>query len=138
MPERLLVCGSRRWADVAPIDQEIRLKRAELEVVIEGEAAGADTIARQVAERYGVSVLPFPADWKTHGRQAGILRNLAMLREGRPSSVVAFTDHFENRRSGTRHMCRIAVQAGLPVTLVEHAFGTCFSRDLTQEDFGIV
>lgn len=135
MKTRLLICGSRTWTDRAAIDQQIRLTRDELEVVIEGEAPGADRLARDVAKAYGVPVLPFPADWKAHGRRAGILRNLAMLREGRPTEVIAFTDDFANPRSGTRHMCWIAVEAGVPVTLVEHAFGRCFSRDLTAEDF---
>jgi hypothetical protein len=137
MPERLLVTGSRLWTDERAINQQIRLTRHELEVVIEGEAPGADTLARQAAERYGVPVLRFPADWKTHGRAAGPIRNERMLREGRPTAVVAFTDDFQNPRSGTRHMCRIAVEAGVPVTLVEHAFDGCCSRDLTQEDFEV-
>lgn len=150
MSTRLLVCGSRSWTDRAAIDQQIRLTRDELEVVIEGEAPGADRLARAVAEAYGVPVLPFPADWKAHGRRAGILRNLAMLREGRPTEVIAFTDDFGlSPRSGTRHMCRIAVAASLPVTLFEHyslsledfiakrssGVGLCYPRDLTAEDF---
>lgn len=138
MNTRLLVCGSRSWTDRAAIDQQIRLTRDELEVVIEGEAPGADRLACDVAKAYGVPVRPFPADWKAHGRRAGVLRNLAMLREGRPTCVVAFTDDFANPHSGTRHMCRIAVEAGVPVTLVEHAFGRCFSRDLTADDFAEV
>ena len=137
MAERLLICGSRLWVDERAIEQQIRLTRHELEVVIEGEAPGADTIARRMAERYGVPVLPFPADWRAHGRAAGPIRNERMLREGRPTLVVAFTDHFQNPRSGTRHMCRIAAEAGLPVTLVEHAFDGCWSRDLAREDFEV-
>ena len=135
--DRLLICGSRCWTDRAAIDLEVRLTRGRLEVVIEGEAPGADRIARQVAESYGVPVQAFRADWKTHGRKAGALRNEQMLREGRPTHVVAFTDDFENPRSGTRHMCRIAVEAGLPVTLVEHAFGAGGSRNLTAADFEV-
>ena len=135
--QRLLITGSRRWADERAIDQQIRLTRDELEVVIEGEAPGADRLARAAAERWGVPVLPFPADWREHGRAAGPIRNERMLREGRPTCVVAFSDDFSNPRSGTRHMCRIAVEAGVPVTLVEHAFDGCWSRDLTREDFEV-
>jgi hypothetical protein len=146
--ERLLVCGSRSWCDVDPIDQQIRLSHAELEVVIEGEAAGADRIAREVAQKYAVPVLPFPAEWGVHaegwcrcrrpGRTcpaAGPRRNRRMLDEGHPTLVVAFTDDFENPRSGTRQMCRTAVEAGIPTTLVEHAFGLWFARDLEPVDF---
>ncbi len=134
---RLLVCGSRRWDDRVAIDQQIRLTRDELEVVIEGEAPGADRLVRQVAESHGVPVQPFEADWSTHGKRAGILRNLDMLREGRPTHVLAFTDDFQNPWSGTRHMCRVAVTAGVPVTLVEHGAGGLRSRELAPEDFGV-
>lgn len=149
MGERLLICGSRAWTDAKPIEQQVRLMRDELEVVIEAEATGADRIARMVAQANGVPVLPFPADWSVHaegwcrcrrpGRTcpaAGPRRNRRMLDEGRPTLVVAFTDDFENPRSGTRGMCRMAVRAGVPTTLVEHGVGGLFSsHDLAAEDF---
>lgn len=135
--ERLLICGSRSWTDEGSIDQQIRLTRKSIEVVIEGEASGVDRIARRVAERYGLPVLAFPADWKKYGRRAGPIRNAQMLAEGRPTCVVAFTDDFDNPRSGTRDMCAKAVRAGVPTTLVEHGLAGCWSRDLTPEDFAV-
>lgn len=98
---------------------------------------------------YGVPVWEFPAEWDVHadgwchcrrpGRYcpaAGPRRNRQMLDEARPTRVLAFTDSFADPRSGTRHMCRIAVAAGVPVTLVEHGpGGMCSSRDLGEGDF---
>jgi len=54
---RILMCGDRHWDDERTI-------RAVLEglgpdtVIIEGEAPGADTMARQVAEDFDMTVLP--------------------------------------------------------------------------------
>ena len=135
MPERLLVCGSRRWTDRVAIEKAIG---SGLEVVIEGEAPGADRLAREIAERRGIAVLPFLAHWRVHGKRAGVLRNRDMLREGRPTRVMAFTDDFGNPHSGTRHMCKIAVEAGIPTWLIRHAEGgpgVLLTRRLTAEDF---
>lgn len=138
MPERLLVCGSRRWTDRRAIEKGIASAGANLEVVIEGEAPGADRMAREAAEQRGIAVLPFLAHWEVHGKRAGILRNRDMLREGRPTRVLAFTDEFSNPRSGTRHMCKIAVEAGVPTFLIRHAEGgpgVLLMRCLMPEDF---
>jgi hypothetical protein len=115
--DRLLVTGSRDWTDAEAIEAELALARPA--VVIEGGARGADRLAAAAARRLGMVVAEFPADWERHGRQAGILRNLRLLREGRPDHVLAFHDNLDASR-GTAHMCRIALQAGLEVNLVGH------------------
>ena len=90
----------------------------------EAAVRGADCLAGAVARELGFAVLPFPADWTTHGRRAGPLRNTQMLREGRPRLVLAFTNDLRASR-GTRHMCAIAVAAGVPVRVL----GARTSRD---------
>ena len=52
----------------------------------------------------------YPADWRTHGRAAGPLRNARMIAEGKPDLVIAFKG---NR--GTQDCCRKAEAAGIPV-----------------------
>lgn len=113
---RVIVCGSRDWTDAAPIKRVLStllVGDPDL-VVIEGEARGADCIARDVARRLGVPVERFPADWSL-GRRAGPIRNQAMLDSG-VDLVVAF--HSDIRRSrGTADMVRRASAAGVPVRL---------------------
>lgn len=46
--------------------------------VIHGAAKGADWLAGEVAKAAGYPVFTFPADWNTHGKAAGPLRNQAM------------------------------------------------------------
>ena len=59
-------------------------------IIISGCARGADTLGIEWAEARGIEVGRFPADWDTHGRAAGPIRNQRMLDEGKPDLVVAF------------------------------------------------
>lgn len=98
--------------------------RPKSPVLIHGDQHGADRIAAGIAQRWhltdphdhpGVEVLAFPADW-SRGTVGGPERNLRMLRESRPTAVLAF--HIEpGLGSGTLHMVRIAHAAGLPVEI---------------------
>jgi len=114
---RLLICGSRDWNDKLIITQY--LERLQPSVVIEGEAPGADTLARQAAKALDIKVEAYPADWRLHGRSAGMVRNQQMLDEGKPDYVLAFHDHIELSR-GTKDMVNRAEEAGLPVAIWTH------------------
>ncbi len=90
---RILVTGSRKWADEDSLrhaldcvaEQAFAAGCAEV-VVVHGGAAGADNLADRWARQRGM-FLPIraerhPADWKTHKRRAGILRNRDMVKLG--------------------------------------------------------
>ncbi len=108
---RVLVCGSREWADYAVIEQRIKALPPG-SVIIEGEARGADKSARQIAEHLGLEVVPFPADWDRYGKEAGPIRNQQMLDEGKPDLVLAFP---VPDSVGTQDMIARAKKAGIPV-----------------------
>jgi hypothetical protein len=59
------------------------------DVLIVGDATGADAIAAEFAYGLGCEVMRFAADWELHGRGAGPLRNQRMIDEGKPE-VAAF------------------------------------------------
>jgi hypothetical protein len=80
--------------------------------VIEGEAPGADTMAREWAEDNGVLPEKFPADWDRYGRAAGPIRNKQMLVEGKPDLVLAFSYDLKTSR-GTRNMVTQALAANV-------------------------
>lgn len=107
---RVLVCGGRDFSDRAFLDRILAAVHAirPITTVIEGGAAGADSMSRRWAERRGIEVVTFPADWELYGKRAGPVRNLKMLREGRPDLVVAFPGG-----RGTAHMVRSAREAGV-------------------------
>lgn len=46
--------------------------------IVSGGASGIDAYAKDMAERYNLSFKEFPADWNTHGRAAGPIRNRQM------------------------------------------------------------
>ena len=117
---RLLVCGDRDWTDRKFLyDTLDRWHENEpIEVVIEGEARGADQMARDWATARGVVVEPYPADWEKHGKAAGPIRNQQML-DADPDFVLAFHDDIESSK-GTRNMVKIARKAGVPASVVTH------------------
>lgn len=114
---RLLVCGDRYWTDKTSILSEI--KRLSPSVVIEGEAPGADSIARECANELGIGVLSFPAEWELYGHAAGPIRNAQMLREGKPDMVLAFHDDLQKSK-GTLDMVRQAGRMRVKVVLWSH------------------
>jgi len=106
---RLLICGDRNWSDGNAIREVI--KSFNPTIIIEGEAKGADTLARLSANAMGIETLKFPADWQKYGRAAGPIRNSQMLKEGNPDVVVGF--HYKiDESKGTRDMLTRAKRAG--------------------------
>lgn len=113
MHHRVLICGGRTFRDAdrvwSVLDHYLR-EADDFECVIHGAAPGADTIAAEWADARGIRVLPYPADWNGLGNSAGHVRNAQMLREGKPSLVIAFPGG-----RGTANMVDRAKRAGLTV-----------------------
>lgn len=111
---RILVCGGRNYDDQERVyrilDAASRAVVDRTIAIIHGDAKGADHLADVWAKERQVSVLRFPADWESHGKRAGPIRNKQMLDEGKPHVVVAFPGG-----SGTKHMVGLARQYGIPV-----------------------
>jgi hypothetical protein len=110
---RVLVCGSRDWINKEAIRRELSFCGKD-PVIIEGEAAGADKLAREVAEEMGWEFESYPADWEHYGKAAGPIRNRRMLVEGKPDIVLAFSTHIKTSK-GTLNMIQQAEAAHLCV-----------------------
>lgn len=125
-----LVCGGRTYGvptdrtpeDLARTDEERTLLFIHLDALhhiepvtclVHGAAPGADSLAKEWADLRGISSFGFPADWATHGKAAGPMRNQRMLDEGKPNVVIAFPGG-----RGTADMTRRARAAGIPVVLI--------------------
>lgn len=117
--QRVLICGDRSWTNAEAVIKALsEVQQAEgVEVVIEGEATGADTLGKRAALQLGIPVEAYPADWRKHGRSAGPIRNAQMLKEGKPTLVLAFHPFIDNSK-GTKHMVEIALKAGVPVKII--------------------
>ena len=109
---RVLVCGGRDFMDRSWLFRELDALRSSRGVtaIISGCAPGADTLGIEWAEARGIEVARFAADWNTHGRAAGPIRNQQMLDEGKPELVVSFPGG-----RGTADMVRRARTAGIEV-----------------------
>ena len=89
------------------------------DVIIEGDARGADRMAGEIAKELKIPLEVYPADWNQYGKAAGPIRNTQMLKEGKPDKVLAFHDDIDSSK-GTAHMVKIALKAGIPVLIVKH------------------
>lgn len=115
---RVLVCGGRDFDDREFLREVLDALAREhvIDVVIHGDAVGADRMAGEWARLAGIRELAFPADWEKYRRAAGPIRNRQMLVEAAPDVVVAFPGG-----RGTANMIRQARAAGVPVH--EHGHG---------------
>jgi hypothetical protein len=111
---KVLVCGSRDWANAALI--RVALKHLKKEhgpvTVVHGDCkTGADAFAAQQALLLDLSRDRHVADWRRHGKAAGPIRNLAML-DTKPDLVLAFQ---RDGSRGTQHTIDEARKRGIPV-----------------------
>lgn len=116
-----LVTGDRNWSDAEMIRDALIAYHPDY--VIEGEARGADSLARDAARALHMCVIPYPAQWDRYGRSAGPRRNEQMLHRlesarahGFDCIVLAFHPDLSQSK-GTAHMYDIATTAGFAVRL---------------------
>lgn len=110
----VLVCGSRTWDE--PLTMKRRLHQLPFDAeIIHGGARGADMMAATFARSLGIPETCYPAQWREHGKKAGILRNLQML-DRHPDLVLAFWDGVS---SGTRHVIEEATRRDIDVEIIE-------------------
>jgi len=117
---RVLVCGGRTYEDrtrffsfmdrvLETIGGTGETPRRDV-VIIHGSARGADALADDYGRERGLRVIRYPADWNTHKKAAGPIRNRLMLTNGQPHVIIAFKGG-----NGTADMIRQGKRAGVPV-----------------------
>ena len=90
MPRRILVTGGRNCYDWLTVERAIFDRCKQGDCIVHGAASGIDSIASQIV-RYNPDFYdedPFPADWDTHGKAAGRIRNQQMLDSGISGALV--------------------------------------------------
>lgn len=114
---RIVVTGSRRWADVRAIGDALwdaYEKHGPFELRHGACSTGADHWAHvwavSIGAHLGCTELRFPANWE-RGPQAGPERNERMIKAG-ADLVLAFP---LPEGSGTQHTMRLAREAGIEV-----------------------
>lgn len=81
--------------------------------IISGGAKGADSLAKRYAEGTGVDYIEFPADWKKHGKKAGMIRNQQIVNAC--DMVLAFWD---GTSAGTKNTIELAKRQRKPTFIV--------------------
>ena len=119
VPEyRVIIAGSVSFQDYdllrAKCDAILSEKqRTHNVVVISGTARGADRLGERYAREKGYRLRQFPADWDTHGRSAGPIRNGEMAKNA--DALIAF---WNGHSSGTKNMIETAKRYDLPVRII--------------------
>ena len=114
---KVLVCGGRDYNDQSTVSDWLDTIHdgathmgSKIECIIEGGAQGADACGARWADDNSVRRITFPADWNSHGRKAGPMRNSEMITKGEPDLVLAFPGG-----AGTADMVRKAKAAGIAI-----------------------
>jgi hypothetical protein len=77
---KVIVAGSRDIANYFTVCSAIMNSGFIVSEIVSGGARGVDRLGERYAKEFNRTVKQFPANWKEHGRQAGILRNLEMAK----------------------------------------------------------
>lgn len=119
---KILICGDRNWSDKEAIRRVFSYFGIKpTDTLIEGEALGADTLAREVAQEKGCSIDPHIPKWSDYGKAAGPMRNREMLDE-EPDWVVGFHDDISHSK-GTKDCLNEAARRGTAVYVYTHEKG---------------
>ena len=119
---KIIVAGSRGFNNYDVLSRvldtlTVGLDNEDLEVV-SGTARGADKIGERYARDRGISIKKFPAEWDTHGKSAGYLRNRDMADYA--DACVVFWD---GESKGSKHMIELAEKAGLHLRVINYVTG---------------
>ncbi len=111
MPEKIIVAGSRTFTDQNFINKFLdEIYNKEPFELVCGMAPGVDFLAYQWAQKKGVQIHEFPANWRKHGNSAGAIRNNAMAEFA--DSAILFWD---GKSRGTRIMLDMMKRYKKPV-----------------------
>ena len=114
---KVIIAGGRDYNNYTFLAQMMDdfAKENNVEEVVCGCAAGADSLGAKWAKERGIPVKEFPAEWDVFGKKAGILRNHDMGNYA--DFLVAFWD---GQSTGTRDMISYMKQIGKHGTVIKY------------------
>jgi YspA, cpYpsA-related SLOG family len=114
MEHRILITGSREYADYNCMQDAILDYTRGYSVVVHGGARGADQLAQKICDELHIRTEVHMADWEHEGKRAGVLRNQHMVNLG--ADICLAFPIGESR--GTRDCIKRARKAGIPVEVL--------------------
>lgn len=116
---KLIVAGGRDFNDYVLLKKTLDFYLQKVDdtniEIISGKARGADSLGERYAEEHDIKVVGFPADWDSHGKSAGYIRNAQMRDYG--THLIAFWD---GKSKGTKMMIELAKKANFRVVVVNY------------------
>jgi hypothetical protein len=117
---KIVIFGGRDFNDRPYMLNVLLQAEAEGEINAEtillcGMARGADLMTKSIWDHAGMPVECFPADWNSHGKAAGFIRNNQMA--GLCDKGIGFWD---GSSKGTAHMIRTMQRLGKPLAVIRY------------------
>ena len=113
---RMIVAGGRDFDDYGRMEKILNTFLGPVDnlvLVTGGCESGADALAAHYAEHMEIDLVTFDADWETHGKAAGPIRNSKMAQWAH--ALIAFWDM---ESPGTDSMIKQARKVGIPVMII--------------------
>lgn len=110
-----IIAGSRDITWMPLLEEAIHNCPFMISKVYCGMAPGADTLGWSWANKNGVPVQNFPAEWEKDGKKAGPLRNQRMIDAGAEALLALWDGH----SPGTKDMIKRAKDSGLYVYVMQ-------------------
>jgi len=120
MTKRIIVPGTRSFENytlMCEVLDKVLPKYGDDIEIVSGHAEGADKLGERYASEHNIKCAVFPADWKSHGRKAGPMRNSQMIEYAskQDPAVIAFWDA---KSHGTLDTLVKAQRAGIETMVI--------------------
>jgi hypothetical protein len=111
--EFVVVSGSRDWTDYSFVHGRLQMLRGNEHVRVGDCPTGVDRFVKKACRGIGIPCEVFEADWKTHGKAAGPIRNEAMFVDPE-DRILHFIAFWIGNSAGTRDAVRRAWKHDIP------------------------
>jgi hypothetical protein len=120
---RILVTGSRTWTAITLLRDVLASVRENYPtaVLVHGGARGVDQAAAAIWAGWNLPTEAHPAEWTSHGRAAGFVRNQAMVDLGATVCLAFIRD----RSRGAEHCAARAEAADIPTRRIREETTEC-------------
>ena len=100
---KLGVVGSRTFDNYQLLESTLSILK-NVELIVSGNAAGADKLSERYAKEHNIPTMIFPAEWGIYGKSAGFRRNLDIVRNS--DGVICFWDGVSRGTKLTIDLCK--------------------------------
>ena len=107
---KVIIAGGRDYHEYETLLEAIKESQFDITTVVSGGAKGVDALGERYADEMNKELNVFEADWATHRRAAGPIRNRKMSENA--EALIAIWD---GQSRGTKNMIETATKKGLLV-----------------------